>query len=142
MSSIEAEIHSRAAQAKDRLWNKPLRTPAERQKVLAADPFIEPKYPAVLTIKKIVADYYSVTCLDIDSCRIGRGIARPRHVAIYLTRLLTLHGFPEIGRRFGGRDHSTIYACTRKMEETIEAGVDLQLLTEIDELKTLIAGRT
>lgn len=142
MSSIEAGIHARAGQAKDRLWSKRDITPTMRLKASAADPYIEPRYPAVLAIKKIVADYYSVTCVDIESCRIGRGIARPRHVAIYLTRLLTLHGLPEIGRRFGGRDHSTIYACTSNMEETVKAGKDLKLLTEIDELKTIIVGQT
>ncbi|EDM79464.1 chromosomal replication initiator protein dnaA [Plesiocystis pacifica SIR-1] len=65
-------------------------------------------------VQKAVAGYYSVRISDLKGKRRHRGISRPRMVAMYLCRQLTDSSFPEIGMRFGGKDHSTVInACKR-----------------------------
>jgi len=65
-------------------------------------------------IKKIVARNFNIEVIDLDSERRGIEIVVPRHVAIYLCKTLTLKSLPEIGRNFGGRDHTTILAGIRR----------------------------
>ena len=72
-------------------------------------------------IQKVVADYYQLRVADLLSKRRTRNLARPRQMAMALTRELTQHSLPEIGDAFGGRDHSTVmYACRHigKLKET------------------------
>ena len=69
----------------------------------------------------MVADYYQLLVADLLSKRRTRNLARPRQMAMALTRELTQHSLPEIGDAFGGRDHSTVmYACRHigKLKET------------------------
>ena len=66
------------------------------------------------TIQKTVANHFSVRIADLKGPRRHKGIARPRMIAMYLSRELTSASFPEIGMRFGGKDHSTVInACKR-----------------------------
>ena len=65
-----------------------------------------------------------------------RTIARPRQVAMYLCKQLTSRSLPEIGRRFGGRDHTTIMHGIRKIDELIAA--DAQLADDVQLLKRLL----
>lgn len=67
-------------------------------------------------IQVAVADYYKCTVLDMVSDRRTADVVRPRHVAMYLCRLMTLHGLPAIGRHFGGRDHTTVLHAFRKIQ--------------------------
>ncbi|NOR52283.1 MAG: chromosomal replication initiator protein DnaA, partial [Gammaproteobacteria bacterium] len=68
-------------------------------------------------IQKIVAEYFKIRVADILSKKKSRSIARPRQIAMALTKELTNHSLPEIGDAFGGRDHTTVlYAC-RKVKE-------------------------
>ncbi|MCY4405667.1 MAG: hypothetical protein OXC15_04825 [Rhodospirillaceae bacterium] len=70
--------------------------------------------PAIATIQRRVAARYNVRSIDLRSARRARDIAWPRHVAIHLSRELTAHSLPAIGRMFGDRDHTSIaYACRR-----------------------------
>ena len=70
--------------------------------------------PAIATIQRRVAARYNVRSVDLRSARRARDIAWPRHVAIHLSRELTAHSLPAIGRMFGDRDHTSIaYACRR-----------------------------
>lgn len=62
-----------------------------------------------------VAAYYGVTTLDVLSDRRTANIVRPRQVAMYLAKTLTTRSLPEIGRRFGGRDHTTVLHAVRKV---------------------------
>jgi hypothetical protein len=79
------------------------------------------KEPSVRLIAETVADYFEVTYRDLVSARRTGGIAGPRHLAMYLARRMTRLSLPEIGRHFGGRDHSTVLSAVRKIEAAIAA---------------------
>jgi chromosomal replication initiator protein len=68
-------------------------------------------------IQKRVAEHFNIKVSDMHSARRSRGVARPRQVAMYLSKLLTPRSLPEIGRKFGGRDHTTVMHAVRKVEE-------------------------
>ncbi len=68
-------------------------------------------------IQRRVADYYDIKHQDMLSPRRARMVARPRQVAMYLAKQLTTRSLPDIGRRFGGRDHTTVMHAVRKIEE-------------------------
>ncbi len=68
-------------------------------------------------IQKKVAEHYNIKLADMHSTRRGRLVARPRQVAMYLCKQLTSRSLPEIGRKFGGRDHTTVMHAVRKVEE-------------------------
>jgi len=68
-------------------------------------------------IQKRVAEHFNVRIADMHSARRARAVARPRQVAMYLAKQLTPRSLPEIGRKFGGRDHTTVMHAVRKIEE-------------------------
>jgi chromosomal replication initiator protein len=68
-------------------------------------------------IQKRVAEHYGIKLADMHSARRARVVARPRQVAMYLAKQLTPRSLPEIGRRFGGRDHTTVMHAIKKIEE-------------------------
>ncbi|MBX6321279.1 MAG: chromosomal replication initiator protein DnaA [Rhodospirillaceae bacterium] len=68
-------------------------------------------------IQKKVAEHYRIKLADMHSVRRARAVARPRQVAMYLAKQLTSRSLPEIGRKFGGRDHTTVMHAVRKVEE-------------------------
>ena len=72
-------------------------------------------------IQKKVAEYYSIRVSDMHSPRRSRTVARPRQVAMYLAKQLTPRSLPEIGRKFGGRDHTTVIHAVKKIEELMAA---------------------
>lgn len=86
-------------------------------------------------IQKQVASHYNIRIADMHSARRARSVARPRQVAMYLAKQLTSRSLPEIGRKFGGRDHTTVMHAVRKVEEikTQDAAFaeDLELLRRI-----------
>jgi chromosomal replication initiator protein len=68
-------------------------------------------------IQKKVAEHYNIRLTDMSSARRARNVARPRQVAMFLSKQLTQRSLPEIGRRFGNRDHTTVmHACSRVAE--------------------------
>ena len=71
------------------------------------------------------------------SARRARQIARPRQIAMFLAKNLTSLSYPEIGRRFGNRDHTTIMHAVRKIEELMEA--DAGLADDVSFLKSVLA---
>lgn len=73
-------------------------------------------------IQKAVASHYGVTPADICSKRRTQSVVRPRHVAMYLAKTMTTRSLPDIGRRFGGRDHSTVIHAVNKVTALLEAG--------------------
>jgi chromosomal replication initiator protein DnaA len=87
-------------------------------------------------IQRIVARHYNVSRQELVSNRRTRVIVKPRQVAMYLSKTMTPRSFPEIGRRFGGRDHTTVLHAVRKIEELISG--DNKLSHEIELLKRLI----
>ena len=68
-------------------------------------------------IQKRVAEHFNIRVADMHSARRARQVARPRQVAMYLAKQLTSRSLPEIGRKFGGRDHTTVMHAVRKIEE-------------------------
>ena len=68
-------------------------------------------------IQKRVAEHFNIRFADMHSARRSRAVARPRQVAMYLAKQLTSRSLPEIGRKFGGRDHTTVMHAVRKVEE-------------------------
>ena len=78
---------------------------------------LQAKLVTIENIQKTVADYYKVRLADLLSKRRSRSVARPRQVAMALSKELTTHSLPEIGDAFGGRDHTTVlHACKRIKE--------------------------
>ena len=86
----------------------------------------------VSEIQRKVAEHYNIRLADMIGPKRLRTIARPRQVAMYLAKQLTPRSLPEIGRRFGGRDHTTIMHGVRRIEELMttdsQMADDLQLL--------------
>ncbi len=68
-------------------------------------------------IQKLVTQFFDLKPLDMVSARRSRSVARPRQIAMYLAKRLTTRSLPEIGRKFGGRDHSTVIHAVRKIEQ-------------------------
>ena len=64
-----------------------------------------------------MAEHFNIRLADMSSPRRARAVARPRQVAMYLAKHLTSRSLPEIGRKFGGRDHTTVMHAIRKIEE-------------------------
>jgi len=87
-------------------------------------------------IQRIVARHYNVSKSDLLSARRTKVIVRPRQIAMYLAKTMTPRSLPEIGRRFGGRDHTTVLHAVRKIEEL--ARTETSLADEIEALKRLI----
>jgi chromosomal replication initiator protein len=77
-------------------------------------------------IQKTVADYYKIRTSDLLSGKRTRTIARPRQVAMALAKELTNHSLPEIGERFGGKDHTTVLYATRKVAELRESDTRIE----------------
>jgi chromosomal replication initiator protein len=93
----------------------------------------EPKRVKIEDIQRVVARQYNVSRADLLSSRRTANVVRPRQVAMYLAKTLTLRSLPEIGRRFGGRDHTTVLHAVRKIEGLV--GNDTMLADEIEVLK-------
>jgi chromosomal replication initiator protein len=93
----------------------------------------EPRRVKIEEIQRIVARQYNVSRADLLSSRRTANVVRPRQVAMYLAKTLTLRSLPEIGRRFGGRDHTTVLHAVRKIEHLV--GADNALAEEIETLK-------
>ncbi len=96
----------------------------------------EPKRIRIEEIQRIVARHYNVSKQDLLSNRRTRTIVKPRQVAMYLAKMMTPRSLPEIGRRFGGRDHTTVLHAVRKIEDLV--GADTKLAQELELLKRLI----
>ena len=87
-------------------------------------------------IQRKVAEHYNIRLSDMIGPKRVRTIARPRQIAMYLAKNMTTRSFPEIGRRFGGRDHTTIMHGIRKIEE-LKAS-DSQLAEDLTLLRRLL----
>jgi chromosomal replication initiator protein len=90
-------------------------------------------------IQRKTAEFYKIDLRDFHSALRSRRVARPRQVAMYLSRELTMRSLPEIGRRFGGRDHTTVLHACRRIAEL--CANDPLFKQEVDFLKQVL-GRT
>ncbi|WP_323040628.1 chromosomal replication initiator protein DnaA [Gemmobacter sp.] len=89
-------------------------------------------------IQRKVAEHYNIRLSDMIGPKRLRAVARPRQVAMYLSKQLTSRSLPEIGRRFGGRDHTTIMHGCKKIEELM--ATDSQLADDLQMLRRLLEG--
>ena len=87
-------------------------------------------------IQRRVAEHYSLRLADMHSERRARAVARPRQVAMYLAKQLTSRSLPEIGRKFGGRDHTTVMHAVRRIEELRNS--DRAISEDVDLLRRML----
>ena len=85
---------------------------------------LQDKLVTIENIQKTAAEYYKVKVADLLSKRRSRSIARPRQMAMALSKELTNHSLPEIGDHFGGRDHTTVIHACRKVKELVQDNSD------------------
>jgi len=89
-------------------------------------------------IQKRVAEHFNIRISDMHSARRARSVARPRQVAMYLAKQLTTRSLPEIGRKFGGRDHTTVMHAVRKVDELRER--DAGFAEDVELLRRMLEG--
>ena len=98
---------------------------------------IEPRRIKIEDILRIISRHFGVSKGDLLSQRRHRSVVWPRQIGMYLAKQLTARSLPEIGRRFGNRDHTTVLHAIRKIENEISGNPRLR--DEIDELKKLLS---
>jgi chromosomal replication initiator protein len=118
------------------LVNKPITKEIAQREL--KDNFADPKQGnmSMEIIQKVVADDYHLTLNDLKGKKKSAGIAKPRHIAVYLCRELTEYSLTEIGQVFNDRDHATILHSHRLIEE--ESRSDTNLYSALEKLKRLI----
>ncbi|MBD19711.1 MAG: chromosomal replication initiator protein DnaA [Rhodospirillaceae bacterium] len=89
-------------------------------------------------IQKRVSEHFNIRVADMHSARRARAVARPRQVAMYLAKQLTSRSLPEIGRKFGGRDHTTVMHAVKKVEELRH--IDSAFCEDVDLLRRMLEG--
>jgi chromosomal replication initiator protein len=89
-------------------------------------------------IQRRVAEHFNIKMVEMTSSRRARVVARPRQVAMYLAKQLTQRSLPEIGRKFGGRDHTTVMHAVRKIEELTRS--DRALAEDVDVLQRMLGS--
>ena len=89
-------------------------------------------------IQKKVAAHFNIRTSDMHSARRARSVARPRQVAMYLAKQLTSRSLPEIGRKFGGRDHTTVMHAVKKVDELRER--DATFAEDVELLRRMLEG--
>lgn len=89
-------------------------------------------------IQRKVAEHFNLRLTDMHSARRARNVARPRQIAMYLAKQLTARSLPEIGRKFGGRDHTTVMHAVRKVEELMTE--DTQIAQDVDVIRRALTG--
>tara|TARA_B100000212_G_scaffold45331_1_gene29275 strand:- start:889 stop:2274 length:1386 start_codon:yes stop_codon:yes gene_type:complete len=96
-------------------------------------------YDRRITVEEIqrqVASHYQVRMGDMHSARRSRAVARPRQIAMYLSKQLTQHSLPDIGRRFGGRDHTTVLHAVKKVDEL--CAIDTGFRDDVEFLRRML----
>jgi chromosomal replication initiator protein len=81
--------------------------------------------PMVATIQRTVADYFGMDPDDMKAETRHRAVSHPRQIAMFLARELTGHSLPQIGKFFGGRDHTTVIHAVRTIQGQVKASVDV-----------------
>lgn len=92
---------------------------------------------SVEEIQKTVATYFNIKVSELRSSKRLKNLVLPRQVAMYLSRQMTSYSFPDIGERFGGKDHSTIIYAIKKMERQMEE--DVQLKGSIEAIRAMLS---
>ena len=87
---------------------------------------LQDKLVTIDNIQRTVAEYYKIKVADLLSKRRNRSVARPRQIAMALSKELTNHSLPEIGDAYGGRDHTTVLHACRKVKALREESHDIK----------------
>ena len=110
----------------------------EAQTILRPHLSVSERKVTVDQIQKVVSEHYSLKQADLISERRARAVARPRQVAMWLAKQITTRSLPDIGRRFGGRDHTTVLHAVRRIEQLkID---DPQIARDVDVLLRKLRG--
>ena len=131
---LEGSIHR--LRASFQLTDQPVTLEVAEQIVRDLMRGAEPRRVRIDDILRTVSKHYGVNRGDLLSGRRNRSIVRPRQIGMYLAKLLTSRSLPEIGRRFGNRDHTTVLHAIRKVEQLMND--DNQLREEVELLKRLL----
>lgn len=131
------------------LWPKDLKPLPKKNRrtqpsvpVLAAEMLAQPSkpiYPSVRDIQGYVCFRYNIRLSELCSQRRDMRVVTPRHIAIYLCKIITDRSFPDIGRRFGGRDHTTCLHAVRKITKLVENDADFACLMQQHEREIVAA---
>ncbi len=89
-------------------------------------------------IQKRVAEHFNIKLAEMSSARRSRQVARPRQIAMYLSKQMTSRSLPEIGRKFGGRDHTTVMHAVKKVEELCAS--DQNFSEDVELLRRMLQG--
>jgi chromosomal replication initiator protein len=89
-------------------------------------------------IQKKVAEHFNIKVSDMHSARRARSVARPRQIAMHLSKQLTSRSLPEIGRKFGGRDHTTVMHAVKKVDELCLH--DQDFAEDVELLRRMLGG--
>ncbi len=103
-------------------------------------PNAQPPPVSIESVQKVVATHFSVRIADLKGPRRHQGISRPRMIAMYLSRQLTGASFPEIGLRFGGKDHSTVINACKRIDSI--QNDDRELRATVDTLRRQLTSDT
>jgi chromosomal replication initiator protein len=117
------------------LFNRPV-TMETAQEVLHDVLRAHDKKVTIDEIQKRVAEHYHMRLGDMSSARRARAVARPRQVAMYLAKQLTSRSLPEIGKRFGNRDHTTVMHAVSRVTELI--GTDAGFAEDVELLRKML----
>jgi chromosomal replication initiator protein len=109
------------------------------EEALGELPVKSEKRVTVDDIQKGVAAYFDITVEDLHSKRRTKTVVRPRHIAMYLAKTLTTRSLPDIGRRFGGRDHSTVIHAVNKITDQLPS--DAVLAEDVEALRRRLRDR-
>jgi chromosomal replication initiator protein len=99
---------------------------------------LQARLVTIENIQKTVADYFKLRLSDLLSERRSRSVARPRQVAMALSKELTTHSLPEIGAAFGGRDHTTVLHACKRVKELLES--EARLREDYSNLVRILTG--
>lgn len=94
-------------------------------------------YPTIEEIQRAVCAHFNVSRIDMISPRRHKDIVLPRQIAVFLAKELTVRSLPEIGRRFGGRDHTTAIASIRKITRLLP--IDRDLSQHVESIRSQLA---
>ncbi len=97
---------------------------------------LQSRQVTIENIQKVVAEYYNIRVSDLHSKRRSRSITRPRQVAMSISKELTKNSLPEIGDRFGGRDHTTVIHACKKVAEL--KNTEIKVLEDYNNIKRLL----
>lgn len=95
----------------------------------------QPRFPSISHIQRVVCAAFEVRMVELLSNRRFKAFVLPRQVAMYLCKVMTPRSLPEIGRRFGGRDHTTVLHAVRKIEGMMKSDTDFA--RQVQEIRTM-----